>query len=142
MMALFTDNEEERIREAIETAEALTSGEIRLCVEKHCSEPTLDRAANYFAKLGMDKTALRNGVLIYMAVEDHKFAIIGDAGINKVVPDDFWDKTKEEMRDHFKSGNLVDGILIGIKMAGEELKHYFPNQSGDKNELPNDISYM
>lgn len=138
---LFNEKEEELIRRAIEEAEAKTSGEIRICAEKHCPEDTLDRAANYFADLGMDKTALRNGVLIYIATEDHKFAIIGDAGINRLVPADFWDTTKEEMRKHFRNGDLAGGIVAGISRAGEKLKVFFPLLDGDKNELPDDISY-
>lgn len=141
-MSLFTHSEEEKIQKAVEAAEAKTSGEIRICAEKKCPENTLDRAANYFDKLGMHKTALRNGVLIYIATEDHKFAIIGDAGINKVVPKDFWETTKEAMQNHFRNGELAEGIITGIHMAGEKLKTFFPLQDGDKNELSDDISYM
>ncbi len=141
-MALFTDTEQEEIRKAIESAEKNTSGEIRISAEKHCKEDPLDRAANYFHKIGMDKTALRNGVLIYIATEDHKFAIIGDAGINKVIPEGFWDSTKEAMLSHFKAGNLIQGLVTGIKMSGEKLQQYFPCADDDKNELSDDISYI
>jgi uncharacterized membrane protein len=141
-MALFTDSEQERIRQAIEAAEKNTSGEIRLSAEKTCKDDPLDRAANYFHKIGMDKTALRNGVLIYIATEDHKFAIIGDAGINQVVPPDFWDSTKEAMLGYFKSGDIVGGLIAGINMAGDKLKQFFPYTDGDKNELSDDISYL
>ncbi|HEX8376958.1 MAG TPA: TPM domain-containing protein [Pedobacter sp.] len=141
-MALFTDTEQEEIRKAIERAEKNTSGEIRISAEKHCKEDPLDRAANYFHKIGMDKTALRNGVLIYIATEDHKFAIIGDAGINKVIPEGFWDSTKEAMLNHFKSGDLIQGLTTGIQMAGEKLQQFFPCADDDKNELSDDISYM
>jgi uncharacterized membrane protein len=141
-MAIFSEHEQQRIREAIESAERFTSGEIRICVEKSCSEPVLDRAANYFKTLGMDKTALRNGVLIYIAIQDHQFAIIGDAGINKVVPHDFWNTTKEIMLGYFKSGDIPGGIVAGIKLAGEQLQTFFPYLDGDINELPNDITFM
>lgn len=141
-MALFSDQESEQIRIAIENAEKNTSGEIRVSAEKKCPEDPLDRASNYFKKIGMDKTALHNGVLIYIAVEDHKFAIVGDSGINKVVPPDFWDSTKEAMLVHFRSGNIVDALITGINMAGEKLQQYFPYLDGDTDELPNDISYM
>jgi uncharacterized membrane protein len=140
-MSIFTEKEQEQISEAIEAAERYTSGEIRICVEKTCSEPVLDRAANYFHKLGMNKTAQRNGVLIYIATNDHQFAIIGDAGINKQVPRDFWDSTKEAMLSHFKNGDLTSGIITGVKLAGKQLQTYFPYVDGDVNELPNDISY-
>lgn len=141
-MAVFTDDEQQRIQKAVANAERQTSGEIRVCIEKTCSDEVLDRAAKYFAQLEMQKTRLRNGVLIYVATVDRKFAIIGDAGINKVVPADFWDTTKEEMLSQFKFGNLVEGIITGVTKAGEQLKQYFPHQAGDKNELSDDIAFM
>lgn len=141
-MSIFSEKEQELISNAVESAERFTSGEIRICVEKTCSEPVLDRAANYFKKLGMDKTAQRNGVLIYIATEDHQFAIIGDAGINKLVPHDFWDTTKDTILAYFKEGDLAAGIVAGIKIAGEQLKTYFPYLDGDVNELPNEVSFM
>lgn len=138
----FNDQEQQLIRQAIERAEKNTSGEIRICVEKSCSEDPLNRAAGYFFKLDMDKTKLRNGVLIYLATADHKFAIIGDAGINKVVPANFWDDTKEAMLTCFKDGSLAQGIVTGIDSAGKQLQRYFPYEAGDKNELSDDIAYM
>ena len=141
-MAVFTEEEQLLIRRAVEKAELNTSGEIRVCIEKTCNEEVLDRAAAYFYKLDMDKTRLRNGVLIYMATVDRKFAIIGDAGINKVVPETFWDDTKLAMLEQFKFGKLVEGIAIGVKMAGEQLKKFFPHETDDTNELPDDIAFM
>src|SRR6478609_4986122 len=82
-MPLFNDDEQLLIKQAVQAAEKNTSGEIRVCVEKTCSEDVLDRAAKYFSQLDMHKTKLRNGVLIYLATVDRKFAIIGDAGINE-----------------------------------------------------------
>jgi uncharacterized membrane protein len=141
-MNIFDEEEQSRIRQAIENAEKATSGEIRICIEKKCSEEVLDRAATYFYRLGMDKTRLRNGVLIYLATVDRKFAIIGDKGINSVVPENFWDETKEKMLAEFKYGNLASGIVTGVAMAGEQLKKYFPNTTDDINELPDDIVQM
>ncbi|GAA4338252.1 TPM domain-containing protein [Mucilaginibacter gynuensis] len=141
-MNIFNEDEQSRIRLAIEAAEKFTSGEIRICLEKKCSDEVLDRAAKYFYQLGMDKTKLRNGVLIYLATVDRKFAIIGDAGINKVVPENFWDETKTQMLGQFKYGNLAEGIITGITMAGQQLQKYFPYQNGDTNELPDDIAEM
>ena len=139
----FNDEEQQRIRHAIEQAEKNTSGEIRICVEKSCKDADpLNRAAGYFYKLEMDKTRLRNGVLIYVATNDHKFAIIGDSGINKLVPADFWDKTRESMLSYFKEGDILQGIVIGIEYAGKQLQRYFPANAGDKNELSDDIVFM
>ncbi|WCT11666.1 TPM domain-containing protein [Mucilaginibacter jinjuensis] len=141
-MPVFNDDEQQQIRKAIEAAEKNTSGEIRVCIEKNCSDEVLDRAAKYFYQLDMEKTRLRNGVLIYLATVDRKFAIIGDAGINSVVPADFWDETKHAMLEQFKQGNMVEGILTGLNRAGLQLQKYFPHQLDDKNELPDDIAFM
>src|ERR1700761_9739678 len=140
-MALFNEDEQQRIRRAIEDAEKHTSGQIRVCIEKTCNENVLDRAAKYFHQLDMHKTKLRNGVLIYVATVDRKFAIIGDRGINKVVSADFWDDTKEDMLNHFKYGDLVEGIVTGLSIAGESLKKFFPHQNDGSNEISDDVAF-
>jgi len=141
-MAVFNDEEQQRIRVAIEDAEKHTSGQLRVCIEKTCSENALDRAAKYFHELDMHKTKLRNGVLIYVAVVDRKFAIIGDAGINKVVPENFWNDVKNDMLAHFKNGNIVEGIITGLEIAGEHLQKYFPHEQSGNNEISDDIAFM
>ena len=141
-MAIFTEEEQELIAASIAEAEKLTSGEIRIAIEKHCKTNAFERATEYFFKLDMDKTAEKNGVLIYLAYEDHKFAIIGDSGINRVVPEDFWEMTQIAMKAHFASSNYANGIIAGIKLAGEKLAVYFPTAHDDVNELPNDIIDM
>lgn len=136
----LTQEEEQAIVEAIRVAEKNTSGEIRVHLEKTSSIDAFDRAMEVFHLLKMDETQLQNGVLIYLAVEDKTFVICGDKGINDVVPNDFWDCTKDIMVTHFKTGNYKQGLTDGIQRAGEQLQKYFPYQEGDKNELPNEIS--
>ncbi|MBD3750165.1 MAG: TPM domain-containing protein [Sphingobacteriales bacterium] len=141
-MASLTHQEEEKIKQAIEWAEKATSGEIRVCIEKNCEKDAYERAVECFFDLKMERTALRNGVLIYVALADKKFAIIGDSGINRVVSDDFWDSTKKLMIEQFKKNEIVNGITLGIIEAGKQLKKYFPHQSDDTNELSNDIVFL
>lgn len=137
----FLTKEEERdIVEAIRMAEKETSGEIRVHIEKTTSIDAFDRAMEVFHLLEMDKTELKNGVLIYVAVKDKTFVICGDQGINEVVSNDFWDSTKEIMVSHFKKGDFKKGLIEGISKAGNKLKLYFPYQQGDTNELSNEIS--
>ncbi|PID95511.1 MAG: hypothetical protein CSA94_01205 [Bacteroidetes bacterium] len=138
---ILSDEEEAVLIKTIEAAELNTSGEIRVHIEKRCKHNVLDKAANTFKQLKMDKTALRNGVLIYLAVEDKKFAIIGDKGINDIVPDNFWDEAKNEMQKHFKAGEMLEGLRYAIDKVGKQLKEHFPYQKDDVNELPNEISY-
>jgi uncharacterized membrane protein len=141
-MSIFSNKKQEQIAQAITEAEKATSGEIRVAVEKYCKGDAYERATSYFHELGMDKTALHNGVLIYLATEDHKFAIIGDRGINNLVPSDFWETTKTAMKAHFLSGNLCEGVIAGVALAAEKLSIFFPNQKDDVNELPNDIIFL
>jgi uncharacterized membrane protein len=138
--AFLTKEEESAIVEAIRVAEKETSGEIRVHIEKKTSKVPFDRALEVFHELGMDATELKNGVLIYLAVADKKFVICGDQGINEVVPVDFWDSTKDIMATQFKIGNFKQGLIDGITKAGEQLRHHFPYENGDTNELSNEIS--
>jgi uncharacterized membrane protein len=137
----FTKEDQQLIIQAIKEAEKQTSGEIRVHLEANCKGNVLDCAAYWFGKLNMHKTNQRNGVLIYLAYADKKFAIIGDAGINKVVLPDFWESTKDIMTNHFKTGDFVKGLCEGIKKSGEQLKKHFPYQSDDKNELSDELSF-
>ena len=133
--------QQETILSAIKSAEESTSGEIRVHVESSFTGDVLDRAAWIFSKLGMQKTELRNGVLFYLAVENRKFAIIGDAGINAKVEPGFWDSTKDIVEKHFREGKFAEGLAAGIIMAGEQLKRHFPCKQNDINELTNEISF-
>ena len=139
---LFSNADRAIITEAIRNAEKETSGEIQVHIENHCKGDVLDRAAEVFEKLKMHKTAQRNAVLFYLAVKDHKFAILGDVGINSVVAENFWENIKEEMLVHFKSKAFTEGLRKGIEMSGQQLQSHFPYKEGkDINELPDDISF-
>ena len=138
---IFTEEEKNQIVDAIKQAEKNTSGEIRVHIEKKCKEDVLDHAAFMFDELEMQKTELRNGVLIYLAVEDRKLAILGDAGINMKVPKGFWDETKDVMINHFKNGEYAKGLSEGIIKAGKQLKEHYPYEKDDTNELSDDISF-
>lgn len=138
---IFTKDQKRNIVNAIKQAELNTSGEIRVHIEKSCKGDVLNRAAYIFDKLNMQKTELRNGVIFYLAIQNKKFAILGDAGINKKVPDNFWENIKNTMLEYFKEQKFSEGLVKGITMAGEQLKTHFPYQSDDVNELPDDISF-
>lgn len=137
----FSLEEQEDIRRAIKLAELDTSGEIRVHIENVCAGDVLDRAAFLFKQLGMTKTELRNGVLIYLAIRNRKFAIIGDAGINSVVPENFWDTIKHNMLNAFRKDEFSHGLCEAVRAAGLQLKQHFPRKREDVNELSDDISF-
>jgi len=136
----LTAEEEQEIVLAILEAEKNTSGEIRVHIEAHTRLEPMERAKEVFHKLKMDNTKQENGVLIYVAVNDRKFAICGDRGINAVVPPDFWDSTKNTIQEEFKKKNFKKGIIDGVLMAGKELQAHFPWRHGDTNELSDEVS--
>ena len=136
----LTTKEEQEIIQAILDAEKNTSGEIRVHLEAHTRKALLERAKEVFHLLKMDNTKEENGVLIYVAVNDKKFCIYGDRGIDKVVPEKFWDSTRDTIESHFKKGKFKQGLIEGILKAGKELEKHFPWHHGDVNELSNEIS--
>lgn len=129
-----------RIVEAIRAAEQATSGEIRVHVQPKARGGELRWVAERtFERLGMTKTAARNGVLLFIASEEQRFVILGDRGIDKKVPAGFWDEIAAKLTICFKNGEFTDGIVDAIAAAGEHLKEYFPRAGDDVNELSDDI---
>lgn len=136
----LTKQQEQEVINAIREAEKNTSGEIRVHFEKSVDKDTITRAKEVFYHLEMDKTRYKNGILFYVAVDDHQFAVLGDQGIDEVVPDDFWESIKDEVVNEFKHGNHGKGLVLGILHTGEKLKEYFPYTEDDINELSDEIS--
>ncbi len=139
--SFFTKEQQAQILASVKEAEEETSGEIRVHIETSLKGDVLDRAAWIFKKLGMHKTAERNGVLFYLAVNDRKFAILGDAGIHAKVRAGFWDHISGLLSARFKEGKFTEGLSEGILLAGKQLKTHFPHRKNDINELPDDISF-
>ncbi|MBQ6729191.1 MAG: TPM domain-containing protein [Bacteroidales bacterium] len=140
-ITILNREQDHRVVEAIRQAELNTSGEIKVHIENRCKGNVEKRSLVVFKRLKLNETRLRNGVLIYLAVKDHKFAILGDEGINNVVEEGFWNDVKDLMQNHFKEGRFAEGLEQGIQRCGEKLKTYFPFQTDDINEIPDDISY-
>ena len=141
MVKFFSAAEESQIVDAIRRAEKNTSGEIRVHVEVGATSPALAVARRIFRELGMDKTKDRNGILILLAVDRREFAIFGDEGIDRVVSEEFWNEERDLLQQYFRRGAFAEGITLAIEQVGAKLKQFFPYQTDDVNELPDDISY-
>lgn len=137
----FSKKEKKQILEALREAEKDTSGEIRVHLEYKARGPVFGHAKKVFHKIGMTRTAQRNGVLIFLATKDKKFAVLGDVGIDEKVPHGFWNDVVQILQDHFKQDKFAEGISEAILRIGMKLKAYFPYKKADKNELSDDISY-
>ncbi len=138
----LTEDEERKVIEAIRKAENRTSGEIRVHIEHNCEGEALERAARIFHELGMHQTRQQNGVLIYIASEDHKAAVYAGKGIHKQVEEGFWSDVLNILLQHFKENAYEKGIEEAVYKVGDKLTEMFPyHQKGDVNELSNEISY-
>ena len=140
-MNRLTQLDEQALILAIEAAEKNTSGEIRVHITAQCKSDPFEEALRVFQKLEMEKTKARNGVLVFLALEDRKMALVADKGINDLVPSDFWQSTRDIMISHFKQDEILEGLKKGLHEIGQQLSTYFPHESNDTNELSNDISY-
>jgi uncharacterized membrane protein len=138
---IFSSQDEQKIVKAIELAEKGTSGEIRVHIDSSKSNNALEKAKEVFAKLNMHETKDRNGILFYVNLKQHTFAVWGDEGIHRLLPDGFWDDISQTVINSFKAEKFGEGLEKGIILCGEKLKHYFPVQPNDTNELGNEITY-
>jgi uncharacterized membrane protein len=140
---LFSEDETRRIVSAIRSCEQSTSGEIRVYIEaKNPYVSPMDRAIEVFAKLKMELTDHRNGVLLYIAHKHHEIALLGDAGIYEKTGKEFWEREVKKMIANFSENHLADGIIQCVLEVGEALHRSFPYVSSeDKNELPDDIVF-
>ena len=133
--------DQKRIIDAIAAAEGMTSGEIRVHVQPIVVggeiRPVAERT---FERLGMTKTELRNGVLLFIACEEQRFVILGDRGIDEKVPANFWDAIAAKLTLRFKNHEFTEGIVEAVLAAGQCLGEYFPCAVNDRNELTNEIN--
>jgi uncharacterized membrane protein len=138
---LLSADDERRVVEAIRSAERRTSGEIRVHVQGACKGDPLEAAAQVFERLGMARTAARNGVLVFVAVDDRRFALVGDRGIHEKVGTAFWEALRDGLAASFRAGKAADGLVAVVEAVGAELSRSFPRGGDDRNELPDSISF-
>ena len=131
--------DDQSVVKAIAKAEQKTSGEIRVVVSQHAADEPIIAAQKQFERLGMTKTAARNGVLIFVAPASRTFAVIGDQGVHEKCGDGFWAELTTAMAERFKSGEFTEGLVLGIERAGALLAQHFPRQPDDRNELPDTV---
>lgn len=134
----------QRLREpeiiaAIRAAELKTSGELRVFISDNDATDPVAAAQEQFTRLGMTQTRERNGVLIYLAPGSRKFAVIGDSAVHARCGESFWQELARSMTDHFRKAEFTEGIVQGIKRAGDLLAQHFPRRPDDVNELPDRV---
>jgi uncharacterized membrane protein len=141
-MSVFSSGpsiDHDRVVAAIAAAELKTAGEIRVLVARQKADDPVAAAKTHFERLGMTKTAERNGVLIFLAPKSHTFAVIGDSGVHEKCGESFWKLLAAAMELHFRRGEFTEGLVHGIEKAGALLAQHFPRRPDDRNELPDRV---
>ena len=139
-MVIWIPGLRKKIQAAIVEAEKSTSGEIRVHVRRRSSGDVFKDAQKMFWRLNMHRTSQRNAVLIFVALDSRRFAVVGDEGIHQKAGQDFWNQVRDTMQKHFESGSNPDAIIAGVRLVGQCLKSCFPRKPFDKNELSNNLT--
>jgi len=130
----------EAIARAVAEAERATSAEIRIHLDHRCPGDPMARAVALFERLGMHRTAERNGVLIYLAIASRKLAVIGDRAIHARVGDEYWRRVVDAMVGHLREERPRDGLVDAVRELAAVLQAHFPRRPDDDNELSNEVS--
>jgi uncharacterized membrane protein len=138
--AFLSDDDLEAVKRAVAEAERHTSAEIRVHLDHACPGDALQRAIKIFERLGMHKTAHRNGVLVYISVTDRKLAIVGDKGIHERVGEEYWQGLVAGVLERMRQQGPREGLVHALAEVGRALAHHFPRRPGDKNELSDEVS--
>ena len=138
---LITAEEQNRLLDKIAGIEKRSSGEVRIHVTGRRVEDPLEAARRTFTSLGMSATKRRNGVLVYLSLPSRRFAIVGDEGIDRVTPADYWESLRDAMAERFTAGGFCDGLLEILERVEEVLVQHCPYEQGDVDELPDELSY-
>jgi uncharacterized membrane protein len=138
---LLSADDLEAVRATIAAVEARSSAEVRVHLERTCPDDPLDRAVQVFEALGLARTAARNGVLVYLAVESRRLAVIGDGGVDARVPAGYWQHLARAGAGHLGAGRPREGLVVLLATLGETLVRLFPRRPDDRNELPDDVSF-
>ena len=134
--------DEGAVKAAIEEAERRSSGEIRVSVSTFFWGDVRRTAERAFARMGMDRTAQRNGVLFFIVPARKKFVVLGDQGIHEKVGQEFWDAVAAAVSERFARGDFTGGLVHGITEAGRQLAEHFPSQGlRDVNELSDEVDF-
>ncbi len=144
LYTFFNDDDFLRISEAIKKVESKTAGEIKISIKEkrdfsQRNKSLIELATIEFSRLQMNNTRDKTGILLFLLLNEKKFYILADEGINKKVEQNVWDKIRDRMQSEFARGHFTRGILLGINEVGKILSFHFPIKSDDVNELSDKV---
>jgi uncharacterized membrane protein YgcG len=138
---IIPQEEQNRLLDKIARIEKRSSGEVRIHVTDRRVKDPLEAARRTFLYLGMAATKRRNGVLVFLSLPSRSFAIVGDEGIDRVTPMDYWESLRDTLAGRFAAGSYCEGLLEVLERVESVLVEHFPYEKADVDELPDDISF-
>jgi len=105
-------------------------------------EDRLDRAVHLRAEAAFLEeevftTRDRTGILIFLALFEHRAVILADSGIHQAVPEGAWQDVIDDLIEGIKAGRAAEGLVAAISRCGELLEaHGVERRADDEDELP------
>lgn len=97
------------------------------------------RAQLEFFESDIKATKESTGILIFVSLLERQAVVLADEAIAKQVPGDTWQRVVSALVDRVKAGDFKGGFVEAVTEVGRVLESKFPIQSGDVNELHNDL---
>lgn len=108
--------------------------------ERALEEAALARARLEFARLRLHETTARTGVLLFVALFEHRVVVLADVGIHSLVGNEApWDDVTRAILSSTRRGRIDEGLVEGIRRVGPHLERHAPWTAGERNELPDRV---
>ena len=97
-----------------------------------------ERAAFHaFQAQGLRRTSGRTGILLFVALLEHRVVVLADEAIDEALePDESWEEIVDLVLSGIRAGRITDGLERAIARCGEILSHPLPIQPDDEDEIP------
>jgi putative membrane protein len=100
------------------------------------AERAARRAREQFLLRGLHRTRERAGVLLFVAVAEHRVELLADEGIHARVAPGTWEEIVARFTAAVHAGHIADGFVAAIEAVADVLATHFPRAADDTNELP------
>jgi putative membrane protein len=109
----------------------------RLIPEDHIERGVRLRAEAAFLEEEVFATRDRTGILVFLALFEHRAVILADEGIHRAVPEGEWQHLVDDLIAGIKAGRAVEALVEAIAHCGGLLEQYeVERRPDDEDELP------
>jgi putative membrane protein len=106
---------------------------------KRMEQAVRERAVRAFYEKRLYKTRDETGVLIFISLLERKVWILGDRGVDRIIPHAFWQGLASELSAGIRGNRAGETLCAVINKIGNEMAMHFPRKPDDTNELSDEI---